>query len=352
MCFNDFLDQIGYIMHVGENVHSKKGNSYFDVTVKTSAKINVTMRVMKKTNLTIHRDFFMKKIQKAVLLRHLSKSGETYFYNSYYGSWMEDARIIEFKHTDVYESSVSEIKSQSTGTFSFKAALKWIGKEKQAENGKTLREAIIIDADKNILPITVWQETINKCQDYKVHHFTNCTLKFYFSVQKLATTKFTQVTVTDDTFDINWNGIEITDWCKLEQDEKLKLFPCIKATDIIGCSVKIFPKCTSCNKQVSVPDGEKRFSCSSCHQRLISAKLPIGFSGEIDINTDTGIIKLTFFPEVLTIFGDNVLEQFSECPEDLEDKILDQTGEIDITYSDARKVITEIVQHEEIPDVH
>ena len=101
-----------------------------------------------------------------------------------------------------------------------------------------------------------------------------------------------------------------------------------------------------------MPDGEKRFSCSSCHQRLISAKLPIGFSGEIDINTDTGIIKLTFFPEVLTIFGDNVLEQFSECPEDLEDKILDQTGEIDITYSDARKVITEIVQHEEIPDVH
>ena len=67
MCFNDFLDQIGYIMHVGENVHSKKGNSYFDVTVKTSAKINVTMRVMKKTNLTIHRDFFMKKIQVKLL---------------------------------------------------------------------------------------------------------------------------------------------------------------------------------------------------------------------------------------------------------------------------------------------
>lgn len=68
---------------------------------QTSPKEFKVNRVMKKTNCAINRKYFLDLRGKAVNLKKLSKSdSDILFYNSYFGSSVEEAKVISFKFSD------------------------------------------------------------------------------------------------------------------------------------------------------------------------------------------------------------------------------------------------------------
>ena len=75
----------------------------------------------------------------------------------------------------------------------------------------------------------------------------------------------------------------MTDFNKIESQAKTKLSPTLITPEIVNASVSMYPTCTSCKKRVTVPPGERRFSCESCHRRIVTKKLGVGFLGNLDV---------------------------------------------------------------------
>ena len=59
------------------------------------------------------------------------------------------------------------------------------------------------------------------------------------------------VELSDLQFDVDWTTIDMIGNQKLETEEKEKVCPTIVAAEIVGCGIKMFPKCVSCSKQVT-----------------------------------------------------------------------------------------------------
>ena len=339
-------------MHVTDNRTSgSTGNSYFDVHFKTSPAEQETVRVMKKCNPSLNRTFFIQKKQLPVKLCNLSKASDVLFYNSYYGSFVDEAKLVPFKSTDLHFHAIAEIKKSATGFYNVKGNFQWWGKEelKTKKDGTTerLREGVIVDESKSYLPISIWGNLIDIIVEEKVHEFAQIQAKYYYSILKLGTTHMTQIVVSPEEIKVDWTVIQMIDWAKIEQQEKEKSFPTILGA-FASCEIDIFPKCISCKKKIVVPTGEKRFSCPSCNRRLLASKLPVGFTGNVDVEDGDNLLQLTFFSDVLVpFFGENFLDVYQNQKQTLEDKILDLSDEVKITYSAAKKVITKIIQVED-----
>ena len=83
----------------------------------------------------------------------------------------------------------------------------------------------------------------------------------------------------------NWDAIDMTDFQKIESYVKGKFLPTLIKPEMLNASVSLYPTCTSCKKRITVAPGEQKFSCESCHRRIVTKKLWIGFL------TNMGIIN-------------------------------------------------------------
>lgn len=120
---------IGYIDHVSDESRSRSDNTY-DIKVKTTPTEFVTVRVMKKTNITISKKIFQSKIGKGVVLSNLSSSeSEVLFFNKLFGSNISDAVALNFKYTNIIPMDLSELKTKSTGRYDFTACITWNASE-------------------------------------------------------------------------------------------------------------------------------------------------------------------------------------------------------------------------------
>ena len=335
-------------MQVTEETAGKSGNLYFDVNIKTSPSDQVLIRIMKKSNAAIRRKVFVDRLHKPVHITKISKSGDIYFYNAYRGSFFEDCTV-SFGIDDFETQPLQQIKDSTTGYFNVKGKLKWSGTEqlrdKKDGSSERLREGIIVDETGNNIPVSIWGKSIESITPNKVFVFTHLQVKYFYGIQKLTTTKSTNIIASKDDFAVDMASVTPIDWVKLEQDEKAKSFPSVSNATIVNCEIDIHPSCTNkkCLKKITPPE-EAFFSCPHCGRRLASAFLTIGFTGMIQI--EKGIeddLELTCSADVLKpLFGDDFLHQFMDKKQMLADKILGLSKKVKITYSDIKKEVSNI----------
>ncbi|XP_066930916.1 uncharacterized protein [Clytia hemisphaerica] len=351
-------DLTGYITNVTQSVMSKHtGNEYFDVHLKTSPNEQSIIRVMKKHNRSIKRSFFLDARQIPVRLTKLTQGDNVLFYNSIYkfSTVIKEHVTTNFNYEDNLFTPISTIISNEMGTFNVKGAFAWIKDEtvveKKDKSNERARDGVIVETTTSSISVTVWGKMIDKITTEKaVYEFTQLKLKTLWSYPKLDVTDTSTIEIDASAVtDVNWNAVDMLDWDKIEKAHKDKFFPTIVAS-IIGCSVDLFPTCVHCKKKITVPPNQKSFSCQLCGGRLLISKLPLGFVGNVQLeNNDDDPLSLTFFPEVLHPFlGKNFLH-FEK--EDIEDKILELSDMVEITYSKNKRTITKITELEEEVDL-
>uniref|UniRef100_A0A7M5XPP4 Uncharacterized protein n=1 Tax=Clytia hemisphaerica TaxID=252671 RepID=A0A7M5XPP4_9CNID len=95
-------DMSGYILAV--NSEHEEVKQYFDVLLKISVKVIVTIRVSRKMNFTLEKQCFLNYKSKAVCLGKLTATDkdDIFFYNSQYGSTIVGIQKLSFK-LDEYE---------------------------------------------------------------------------------------------------------------------------------------------------------------------------------------------------------------------------------------------------------
>ena len=205
--------------------------------------------------------------------------------------------------------------------------------------------------DTSFMPITIWQEHIDLITEEQCFNVTNVSVRQYF-VKKLSTTSSSCIIASDkiDPTSINWTGIDLTDFTKVEAEAKAKINPIIECADILSASIKIFPVCSNpnCNKKVEVVSGETFVRCASCNHKLLVKKLAAGFLGELDVSDNIGnVITLTVFPDVLNTYFNKVdiVEEYFHDTDKLEEELI-CLSLIDVTYSSAKLLVSEIKDHE------
>jgi len=168
-------------MDVKESTKSgSSGNYYFDLVFKVSPKDNIFVRVMKKTNITLNREFFQKYNKKPVIMANLSESdrGDLSFYNSYYQSNITGLKTLKFKHDEVAYSNLKDIKeNDNDGKHHILACFRWSEKEKVTPSSckspsKRVREGMVHD-ESGFMLISVWEDHINNFDDNECYQISD-----------------------------------------------------------------------------------------------------------------------------------------------------------------------------------
>jgi len=302
---------------------------------------------MRKTNIGVSRQSFLDKLKKPVMLSNLTKSGEIMFYNAYFGSQMVGLSKLPFSMNEVSFYTINEVKSHEKGSFDVCGSIKWISAENTTSTKKLVRDAVIADHTGHIV-ITFWEDTISQIEEGKCYEVYNVTLKEYFG-KKLTTSRTTKLKEHHQAIDIDWTVVEMTDFKKEQDDLKSKTTPTICCPTILSAKIDIFPTCPtpSCSKKLEKPaDIVKYVKCPFCGSTALPRMLGKGFSGQICVAKEESV-KLTVFPEVLNqYFSVDVIKEYSHEPAQLEVEILELSN-VDITFSQSRKVILEIKDHQE-----
>ena len=148
---------------------------------------------MKQRGDTSKRQLFMDKmeLQQPVKLSNMTvaQSG-TVFFNK--GSIISDPPSVGFKYTPPTEPEITKISSlqqNNSGSFTVSGTVTWKG-EAHVPNDtskKMVREGIIVDSSGSI-PLSVWQEHIERLQEGQFYTITACSLRHYYG-KRLTTAK-------------------------------------------------------------------------------------------------------------------------------------------------------------------
>lgn len=351
------LDMTGYITNVTEIVTSRKsGNDYFDVYLKTSPTVQEVIRVMIKHNRSIKRSFFSEAKEIPVKITNLTKRDNVSFFNSNFNS----SSLVKTHLTTSFDfaadnlfSSIDHVNTFEKGTFNIKGAFIWSSAETKAKKKdgsmERVRDGVIVQREDSTISVSVWGKLIDSMSKERVcYEFIPLRLKQLYGHPKLATEPTSSIKLSKDVIEVNWDKVETLDWKKVEQDFHDNHFPTIPGS-IIGCSVDLFPKCVFCKKKINIPQNEKMFSCPLCNERLITKKLHFGFAGRMEVENGEDTLSLTFFKEVMHPFlGKNFELQDKQT---IEDKILELSDCVKITYSKSKLVVTNILEVEEEDDL-
>ena len=140
----------------------------------------------------------------------------------------------------------------------------------------------------------------------------------------------------------------MTEVRKIESDVKEKCLPALIKPEILNSPVSIFLTCTNCKKPITVSLGEQTSSCKSCHRRIVTKNLGIGFLGNMGIiNGET--LPLTFFADAVSEFLNKDVHKYMGKPVEFDDELLDMDGTIDIPYTAVSNVITNFRLHDDEP---
>ena len=238
---------------------------------------------MKKTNSGVRRDTFADKINKPVMLSHLTKSsGGAFFFNAYYGSRVVGVKKLDFQINDVEFLSISDVRKQSSGQFNVIGSVRWISEISTTPNGKKVRDAVIADVTGHIV-ISIWENWIDFIQEGNSYEILNVSIKNYFGI-KLNTNTMTLVNKVDKDIDIDWNVVEMHDFKKQQQQIKEQTIPTFCCPEILSARIIIYPTCPtpSCTKKIELSGGLVQ-TCKFCGNSCLSKKLGAAFTGEINI---------------------------------------------------------------------
>ena len=220
---------------------------------------------------------------------------------------------------------------------------------KKDDTQQRAREGTIVQAPNKVISVTIWGSFIDEIKEQACYEFKEMKLKNLWGFPKLSSSTMTSIKSSKDAMDINWTMVQMLDWSAIEKNYKEKFYPTVLGS-FIGCEVDIYPTCIGCNKKVNVPQNQERFSCPFCNKRLQASRLPIGFNGKLELegeDDNNDILSLTFFADVFYPFlGKDFLRNY-ENKESIEDKILDLSDTVMITYSKNKKTITDIKQVQE-----
>ena len=203
-CTNDvyyyILDVTGYVIYVSPTEHSKSGNKYFDVNLKTSLDEYTSVRVMMNSNSEVTQDIFHAKKANSMpvtLTKITTVQSGTKFYNSYRGSKVIDAPCaVDFKMDETTHVFIKDLKGKDNGEFIVIGCIRWISHTHETpatdnRPSKLLRECILMDKTDHSC-LTVWQKHIEKLPGHTWYRITDVSIKHYFGI-KLTTTPSTTV---------------------------------------------------------------------------------------------------------------------------------------------------------------
>ena len=76
---------------------------------------------------------------------------------------------------------------------------------------------------------------------------------------------------------INWDGIDMTEFIKIECNGKKRNSLTLIKPETLNVSMSLYRICINCKIRVTVPLREQKFPCESCYRRIVVKRLWIGF---------------------------------------------------------------------------
>lgn len=209
---------------------------------------------------------------------------------------------------------------------------------------KRVREGIICD-NSGYFPISVWEYLV-ELKENTWYMLSEVIIKHYEG-KRLQTTRGSiakEIQVDLDRV-VDWTMVPEVMFGPGNSAEQTLSRNVTMNCKIVSVLMNTYPICVNqkCAKKVQIVPGEKIVKCNSCFRKMLSGSCPCGLNCMVDVEGDGAQMSLTIFPSELgELFGEDLIEQYSEKPEILEEKLL-LLDNIVITYN-KKNVVTKISQ--------
>ena len=97
-------------------------------------------------------------------------------FNSYFGSFIEDAKVIVFKYEETENLKIRDLKTKTNGAFTVCRFIRWVSEEVVKKNQRRMREAVIFDDNNGVMPISLWKQHIDQIDEEKCLNITNVSI--------------------------------------------------------------------------------------------------------------------------------------------------------------------------------
>lgn len=264
------------------------------------------------------------------------------FFNTYRGSKIEVLVSLPFNVTDTVHTSIIDVKSKTTGSYTVSGCLKWLDdSEKVIVNRnveKRIRSAVLFDGTDHIR-LTMWEDLLDQefTEFTNWYTFTEVTLKDYFGL-KLSTSTFTRLLPSDKTEALDWSIIDLNQYNEEESSEKETILCC---PEILCADATLFPTCSSktCGRKVSIVPGARLVQCDHCSRKM----KPTSCIMKLECVVEFDELKVNLPIDVLTkFFGEETIQSLKNGDELIE-KLL-YLDSIDYSYNH-RNIITKMENH-------
>ena len=133
---------------------------------------------MKKHNPTISEQQLHSYISSGTPLKftNVNISNGSNFFNTYTGSKIEVSASLPFNVTDTVHTSIIDVKSKTTGSYTVSGCLKWLDDSEKVivnHNEKKIRSAVLFDGTDH-KRLTMWE-------DFLYQEFTEFTNWYIFA---------------------------------------------------------------------------------------------------------------------------------------------------------------------------
>ena len=319
-------DITGVIVCVGEVQMGSRGNSYFDLKLKKSEN---TMENVKVMTLGVKHEQFCKLIGRPVVLKKVSSSDRTIFFNAQRNSIIEEKKYeLEFSN-EMHITKIKDIDPSSSEQMHFCGIIYWAGKLNTTTDGKTLREGVIHD-ETGEHRITVWKESlINTIEHQSQYIITDCQLRYYNKLIKLTTTWNTVVQQSSLEMDLEPPSM-------IEDDPEHIIICC---PEILTIEIKREKICVNCKMPIVVEENQRHLRCNNCQKLMLVKRLGERCGGEIQLHKGDQDFTATFD---ISVFKSYFTKEVDE--DDMEIEIL-ELNNVDFTLDKVTNDLVHISEH-------
>lgn len=332
----------GYILAVGTEDKTKKGKSYFIVSMQISKKTLIAIQVLDDGH-NDKRAMFLPHLNKAVTFVTIYPGDSCYFYTRSTGSRVRAlSEPLQFAK-EYLKTPVDQLVQKNAGLYHVLAALKWLTEIEVAKNGGNYRNAMIADSTGHI-KMTIWKESWWTLQE-NVYYMPHLQLKDSYG--KILATQHSscfQLIGSADKADIApfWPA-DLKD--QIETDTTVSI-------DSVVVSVMLFSHaiCPGCKVRLDITSltiDKDNFVDCTCG-RMFQLKL-FEISGTIDLEVDNNeMITLSLNNAVIDeTFGEGTCKVWGLNVKEIKKMFL-RLQHVRVRYTTHTQKVIEITELEEI----